>query len=110
MADYKDNVTVTGETFNGTKFKHKLYYQNGASKEDVLSALRVREPGAQRATVKIWQGPTLEALRAKQKATDAALAKGPTVVAPKAKAKASPLPPAPSEPEHKRGLHRLFSR
>ena len=77
---YRDNVTVDGETFNGTKFRHKLYFQGKASKADVLNQIRAREPSAQKASLKIYQGPTLEALRAKQKRTDAALAKGPTVV------------------------------
>ena len=73
MAEYKDNVTVTGETFNGTRFEHKLYYQNGASKEDVLNALRAREPSAQRASVKIVQGETNEQAVARQKEADKAI-------------------------------------
>lgn len=81
---YKDHVTVTGETFNGSKFEHKLYYQNGASEDDVLAALRAREPSAQRESVKIEQGPTNEELVKEQKKLDEARAHYPKVVEPKA--------------------------
>ena len=72
MADYKDSVTVTGETFNGTKFEHKLYFQNGATKEEVENSIRAREPSAQRVSLKIAQGPTNEELVAQQKKVDSA--------------------------------------
>ena len=77
---YKDNVTVSGETFNGTKFEHKLYYQNGATKEEVENAVRAREVSAQCASLKIEQGETNEEAVARQKKVDEEKAKGPKVV------------------------------
>ncbi len=94
---YKDNVTVTGETFNGNKFKHELYFQDGASKEDVEGAVRVREVSAQKASLKIVQGETNEQAVAKQKKVDEALAKSlsypPPVPAPGTRHPAPGTPP-----------------
>ena len=69
---YRDNVIVTGETFNGTKFEHKLYFQNGATKEEVENALRAREVSAQRNSLKIVQGETNAEAVARQKKADEA--------------------------------------
>lgn len=93
---YRDNVTVDGVTFNGNKFRHKLYYQNGATKEEVEQAIRAREPSAQRASLRIYQGVTNEQAVSKQKQVDASRKAHPSgrVVEAKAKAKAPPPPVA----------------
>lgn len=74
---YGDNVIVTGETFNGNKFEHKLYFQNGATKDEVENMIRAREPSAQRGTLKIVQGETNAQAVERQKKVDAS--KGPRV-------------------------------